>query len=198
MKKKINSKKKTKKSEEKRQKAKPLANSSLTSQVKEESKLEEEIKEIKKEVKKIEEDEEDFFEEPVRQIPVSAEAEAPVLERIVQRETSNTIIETNQERAEENKKRIDYSPNSNQPNYGFQRNTAEDEERKYETNFAPPVLSRREISPREIRQEFLKPREENIDNNINEQLLNEIEFVEEERRLPFEEEQKKYKRLKLR
>jgi hypothetical protein len=171
------SKKKRKKSEEK----------------KKESKLEEGIKEVKKAEKEIEQD---FFEEPVRQIPI-AEIGAPVLERIIQRETISTQISAETEQ-EKNEKRIDYSPNSNQPNYGFQRNTEKDEEKKYETNFAPPVLTRREMPSNATRQEFINPQAETWSNKINESKLNEIEFIEEERRLPFEEEQKKYKRFKLR
>ena len=173
-----NSKKKAKKSEEK----------------KEESRLEEEIKEVKKAEKEIEQD---FFEEPVRQIPMIAETGAPVLERIIQRETIQTQISAETE-PERNEKRIDYSPNSNQPNYGFQRNAAESEEKKYETNFVPPVLSRREMPFNATRQEFLKPPAETWSSKINESQLNEIEFIEEERKLPFEEQQKKYKRFKFR
>jgi hypothetical protein len=174
--KKINSKKKTKKFGEK----------------KEESRLEEEIRAVKKTEKEIEQE---FFEEPIRQIPI-AEMRAPVLERIIQRENISTQISVETE-PEKNEKRIDYSPAANS-NYGFSRNTTKDEEKKYETNFVPPVLSRREMPSNVMRQEFINPQGENWGNKIHESQLNEIEFIEEERRLPFEEEQKKYKRFKFR
>lgn len=160
---------------------------------KEETKLEEEIKQAEKEI-----EEKEFFEEPVRQIPISAEIKAPVLERIIERQTiplQNPVETEAERRAGEG--RIDYSPASNEPNYGFTRNIREDEEKKYETSFIPPVLTRREISENEIRQEFLKQPAESWSNRIDESQLNKIDFIEEGTKLPFEE-QKKYKRFKLR
>jgi len=179
MKTKKNSKKKKTKKSEKRQKAKPLA---------EETKLEKEVKNA---------EEEEFFEEPVRQISISEEIKAPVLERVIERQIPIQNQFEIQLPEETRERRIDYSPVSNEPNYSFTRTTTEEEEKKYETNFVPPVLTRREIQEREIRQEFLKPPAEDWGNRIDESLLNEIGFLEDERKLPFEE-QKKYKRLKLR
>lgn len=179
--KKISSKKRKNKSKKK-----------IEEKKREELKLEE-IKEIKKT-----EDEEEFFEEPVRQISSSQEISAPILERIIQRETSAPSIEFNQELAEERgERRTDYSLNPNQLNY-LPAARQEGEEKKYETDFVPPVLSRREISARELRQDFLKPQNEAQGNKTNEAWLNEVDFIEEERKLPFEEKQKKYKRFRLR
>jgi len=145
-----------------------------------------------------EEIEQDFFEEPVRQISISTETKAPVLERIIQRQMPiENPVEIEQQRETRGERRIDYSPVSNEPNYGFARNT-EDEEKKYESTFVPPVLTRMEISGNEMRQEFLKPQNETLGNKINENWQSiDIDIVEEETRLPFEE-QKKYKRFKLR
>jgi len=165
-----------------------------------ESRLEEEIKEVKKEEKEIErnaEQEDDFFEEPIRQIPISAEIGAPVLERIIQKNAPiDNPIEIEQPR-ERGERRIDYSPASNQPNYGFARNREENQEKKYESTFVPPVLSRREISGNEMKQEFLRPQGEAWNNRTNEHQLENVDVMEQETRLPFEE-QKKYKRHKLR
>ena len=102
---------------------------------------------------------------------------------------------TNQQEERE-ERRIDYSA-QNQPNYGFERNTKDKEEKKYESSFVPPILSRREISGSEMKQEFLRPREETWQKGTNEQQLGEIDVIREKARLPFEE-QKKYKRHKLR
>jgi len=163
---------------------------------KEETKLEEEVKEAEKEIEKKAELEEDFFEEPIRRIPISAETSSPVLERIIQREIPNPIIETTQEREEINERRIDYSPTT-QTNYGFERRR-ENEEKKYESNFVPPVLSSRETL-NAIRPEFLKSQTETwTPARGNNQEFIESEFIEEERKLPFEEHQKKYKRTRLR
>ncbi len=162
------------------------------SEEKKETKLEEEIIKIEKQIK-----EEDFFEEPVRQLPISAESSAPVLERIIQREIPTPIVEQQAERETAgNESRINYT-SANEPQYGFQRNTANDEEKKYETNFVPPVLSRREFSA-DMKREFLKSPEQAWGSKADEQGLEEINFMEEKRRLPFEEQQKKYRRAKLR
>jgi len=181
MKKQKNSKKprkKTKKSEERK-----------------EEKLEEEIKEAEEEI-----EEGEIFEEPVRQIPTITEISAPILERIIQRQPSemqNTIEPEQPEREMREERRIDYTV-TNEPNYGFARNTEEDEEKKYETTFVPPVLTRREFSEEGMRREFLKPSENVWNTQSNERQLSEVDFIEQETRLPFEEQQKKYKRTKLR
>jgi len=186
------------------------------SKEKDEADLEEELKKAEKaithrlretlkeeEVEKKDEEEngeQEFFEEPVRQFQTQ-EIRAPILERIIQREVPiNNMIETQpetREREEREERRIDYSPASNQPNYGFTGNREENKEKKYESTFVPPVLSTREVFRNERRQEFLRPREEMLNNRINEQQLDDINVMESETRLPFEE-QKKYKRFKLR
>jgi len=173
--------KKTQKSGQKKERAKP-----------EETRLEEEIKEAEKEI------EQDSFEEPTRTIPIQTETSAPVLERIIQRQEQVEPIQqfTNQ-REERRERRIDYSPASNQPDYGFERATEENEGKKYESTFVPPVLSRREIQTEGMRQEFLRPSGETGTNENRQNQLEGIDILEEETRLPFEE-QKKYKRFKLR
>lgn len=160
------------------------------------TKLRETLNDEKKEIKQKAETEEDFF-EPVRQLPIQEETRAPVLERIIQSQEPIMPMQqfTNQQEERE-ERRIDYSA-QNQPNYGFERNTKDKEEKKYESSFVPPILLRREISGSEIRQEFLRPREETWQKGTNEQQLGEIDVIMEEARLPFEE-QKKYKRHKLR
>jgi len=182
-------KKKIKKSEEKK---------------KEETKLEEEVKDAEKEIEKEHENEQqpEFF-EPVRQIPISTET-APVLERIIERQTQEQIIPpedfANREKAEQSReRRVDYSPVSNQPNYGFQRDaTEENREKKYESAFVPPVLSRREIFREEMKQEFLRPQQEVQNKETDETLLEGIEILKQDMMPMFGEEEKKYKRHRLR
>ena len=174
------SKKKTKKSGQKKERAKP-----------EETKLEEEIKEAEKEI------EQDSFEEPARTIPIQTETSAPVLERIIQRQEQMPVEQFANQREERRERKIDYSTASNQPDYGFERTTQENGQKKYESTFVPPVLSRREIQTEGMRQEFLRPSGETGTNeNMQNQLVG-IGIIEQETRLPFEE-QKKYKRFKLR
>ena len=171
---------------------------------KQEEKLEEEIKAAEKEIEKTEAEPE-FFEEPIRQIPISTET-APVLERIIERQTQEQIIPpedfANREKAEQSReRRVDYSPVSNQPNYGFQRDaTEENREKKYESAFVPPVLSRREIFREEMRQEFLHPQQEiqNKEKGTDETLLEGIEILKQDMKPMFGEEEKKYKRHRLR
>ncbi len=173
---------------------------------KQESKIEEEVREAEKAIthrlREILNDEEKEIEErgieqfEFQESLPSIEAKAPVLERIIQREIPSPIMEIEPERREANERRIDYSP-ATETNYGFERREENNEEKKYESNFVPPVLSRREMPTNAMRQEFLKPQSENWSNRMNEPQLNEIDFIEEETRLPFEE-QKKYKRAKLR
>ena len=162
------------------------------------SDIEEKLKQAEKEIENEREiEQQEFFEEPVRTIPVSADT-SPVLERIIQSQEPIMPMQqfTNQQEERE-ERRIDYSA-QNQPNYGFQRNSDEEqEEKKYESSFVPPILSRREISGSEMKQEFLRPREETWQKGTNEQQLGEIDVIREKARLPFEE-QKKYKRHKLR
>ncbi len=196
-------KKETKKSEEE----KIAGSKHFSDEKRKETKLEEEIEQAEKKIGQSAEPlanpplasqiKEDFFEESIRQIPISTEIKSPVLERIIQRQEPAPIQEfTNQQEEAREEVRINYSP-INEPNYSFARNKEEDEEKKYETNFVPPVLTRREFSP-EIRREFLKQPENVWGNQTNEPQLDEIGFIEEETRLPFEEQQKKYKRAKLR
>jgi len=181
--------KKIKKDSKKKEKKK----SKKPEEKKEETKLEQEIKQAEKAI----EIEQDSFEEPLIQIPISTETKAPVLERIIQKAEQAPIQEFTNQEQERGERRIDYSPVSNQPNYGFERHSDEEQEKKYESTFVPPVLSRREIFGNEMKQEFLRPQEEIWSNRRNEQQLEEIDIMEKETKLPFEE-QKKYKRVKLR
>jgi len=167
---------------------------------KQEEKLEEEIKAAEKEIEKTEAEPE-FFEEPIRQLPIT-EVKAPVLERIIETQPEQQIptesFTDRINRTEREERRIDYFPASNEPNYSFQRNREENEEKKYESNFVPPVLSTREIFRQERRQEFLRPQQEVQSQREEETLLEGIELLKQDMKLPFEQEQRKYKRHKLR
>jgi len=141
--------------------------------------------------------EQEFFEEPIRTIPISIETSSPVLERIIQRQEQMPVENFTNQQEERGERRIDYSPATNQPNYGFQRNTEQEEKQKYESSFVPPVLSRREMSGSGMRQEFLHPQNETWQGGRSEAQLEGIDILENETRLPFETENK-YKGFRLR
>ena len=112
-----------------------------------EEKLEEEIKKTEKEIAKKEITER----EEIKEFLISTETKAPVLERIITREfPAQNQFETQQKKAE--KRRIDYSV-SNEPGYSAQ--ITEQQEKKYETTFIPPVLAQRETFSG--REEFFRP-----------------------------------------
>jgi hypothetical protein len=142
----------------------------------------------------------EFFE---TQIKPSASAKAPVLEKIMQSEEFSQIpdiIETSQReiKNEMDEGRGNYASSSNTPKYLSGRTENIDENKKYESNFVPPVLKNREIPSHSLRQEFSNQSNERWRNQASEQKMNEIDFIEHERRLPFEEAREKYKRVNLR
>lgn len=154
----------------------------------EESEIEEEVQEAEKEIN---------FEEitennvgGMTEFLTHTESKAPVLERIASQTQIQIPIELQKEITEE--KRINYS--SNEPQY----NTAkeETEEKNYETAFIPPVLSTRRTSEQN---NFFIPRENTWGEagQIRE-TPEQFETMEGiQGRLPFEEEQKKYKKVKF-
>lgn len=160
---------------------------------KEESEIEEEIKEAEKEIEK-----KDIIErEGIKEFLLPTEVKAPVLERIaIQRpiEEPPIIPEIDLTEKSGRERRIDYSSVSNEPKYTSE--IGRGEEKKYETTFIPPVLTRREISNRE---DFFRPREDTWGEakQISE-TPQQFEIMDTTgRRLPFEEEQKKYKKVKF-
>jgi hypothetical protein len=162
----------------------------------EEEKLEEEIEKAEKEIEK---EEMGGRREQIKEFLMPAEVKAPVLERVIIREpvipTQNQFEMQQKERTEERK--IDYGI-SNEPKYSAGRDIqTEQEEKKYETTFIPPVLTRRETQGRE---EFFRQTKTawGEAKQINE-TPQQFEALETTRKkLPFEEEQKKYKRVKFR
>ena len=165
----------------------------IKSEEKQETKLEKDIEKVEEKIERMEEIEQGIR---INEFLPITDSKAPVLERIIQREipVQSSQIEIEQ-RERTDDRRVDYAPVSNAPNYGFARNTAntDDDERKYETAFVPPVLSRVETA-RNMRQEFIRP-QTGIWNDGNEQQTD-IEFMQTETKLPFEEQQKKYRRFK--
>lgn len=151
-----------------------------------EEELEEEIIEAEKEIPKKE-----IIEGPTEPLTLT-EVKAPVLEKIISQEPV-PMPEIAPQEIEREEKEINYV--SNEPKYSTGREV-EQEERKYETSFIPPVLNQRESIGRE---EFFKPMRSAWERT--EQIAETPEHFErfetERRRLPFEEEQKKYKRVKF-
>jgi hypothetical protein len=155
----------------------------------EKSDLEIDIEKIEKELQP--EKLPDFnFEDRIIELP-SEEVKAPVLERTIRQEPMP--VDFREFSREETGERIEYAP-TNEPNYNFAR-TPEDEEKKYETKFVPPVLTRRQFLA-DMREE-LKPQNEAWSSKTNEKETITTDNLEEQRRLPFEQ-QRKYKRHKLR
>lgn len=157
----------------------------------EEKILEEEIKNTAEEIGKGKDIEK---REQIIEFLNPTEVKAPVLERIAtQRPIEEPSIILPEQTEDE--KRIDYAV-SNEPKYSTGREI-EQEERKYETTFIPPVLTRREISGG--REDFFRPREDTWGEvkQINEipQQFETMRTTGE--RLPFEAEEKKYKKVKF-
>ncbi|MCX6747260.1 MAG: hypothetical protein NTU63_03970 [Candidatus Pacearchaeota archaeon] len=162
-----------------------------------ESDLEKKVEEKNEE----EEIEEEFneFKEFVPQVAPQIATRSPVLERINRVTQTQQEVEIPNQTAKTENKRIDYSTVSNltnEPKYNFSVND-EQEERKYETNFVPPVLSRKDSQS--MRQEFLMPSDrswKSENSNIDSQSV-EWDIFEDIKKLPFETEQKKYKPFRL-
>ena len=163
---------------------------------KKESEIEEEIEEAEKEIVLEEiKEEKNIDERSIREFLPLIETKAPILERIAIQETPAF----NQSRTEQEETTRETKPDyttSNEPKYSTGREI-EQEERKYETTFIPPVLTRREISG--SREDFFMPKEDTWGEvrAINETPQEFETMHDEKRRLPFEEEQKKYKRIKF-
>ncbi len=159
---------------------------------KEERKISEIEKEVKKAEKEIEEEKSGIREERISEFPAPMNVKAPVLERIASQQIMETPAERNMQEISEEKK-IDYAA-SNEPKYSTGR--IREEERKYETSFIPPVLAREESMGR--RQEFLRPTERTTwEGHDRDSQFVEAGSIEQERLLPFEGEQKKYKKVRL-
>ena len=130
-----------------------------------------------------------------RESPVSTETRAPVLERI--RTQVPIREERNIPQDETQEKRINYTV-SNEPKYSTITTSVEREEKKYESSFTPPVLTKRNMQVPE-RQNFLKPSDTLwMDRGNSAEQSIDTDSPEERAGLPFENEQKKYRRFKIR
>ncbi len=159
---------------------------------KEQKKISEIEEEVKKAEKEIEEEKSEIREERISEFLTPMNIKAPVLERIASQQRMETPAERNmQEKSGE--KKIDYAA-SNEPKYST--GIIREEEKKYETSFIPPVLARDESMNR--KHEFLRPTEKMT---WERQTNQDSQFIEtdviEHGRLPFEGEQKKYKKIKF-
>jgi len=161
-----------------------------------EEKLEEEIKEAEKEIN-LEEltKTENRAEENIKNFLISEEVKAPVLERIANQETflSSSRFEPQQKKEIEEERKMDYAI-SNEPKYSA-GTTSLQEEKKYETTFIPPSLTQRETPEREFFMPMKSAWEEA--KQISETPEQFGMFESKRKKLPFEEEQKKYKRTKF-
>lgn len=162
---------------------------------KDESELEEEIEES--EIPKEQFQEFQNF-VPTIEIP---RARAPVIERIERREIPQETLEENIASTpinrEEQNNVMRYANNIDAERTGYSSLTQTREERRYEPEpvILRPVRETQEFSEFR-RQEFLSPFEEERDWEDKIMDMSEIRTVEENRRLPFETEKKKYKEYK--
>ncbi len=156
-----------------------------------ESMLEKEVEEV--EEKK--EDEQKEFNEFIESSP-QVTAKAPILEKVRAMERIQEI-ELPSAKQETTERRIDYVAKSNAPKYSVFGRTGEEEEKKYESVFIPPVLSRREMRATRTH-ELLRPSEQMLtdENNPSLQFV-EWENFEDSAGLPFEKQEKKYKKFRL-
>ena len=161
------------------------------------------ITEIKKNKKIIESKKESELEENVEEfseenefIPsfTPIETSAPVLEKISSQKTNleESIISQSLETDKKEEKRIDYAQNS--PRYGTAREN-ETQEKKYQSDFRAPVLEAARFT--DTNREFLMPRRQALTEMSDNREKIETGSFEHEQRLPFEQEQKKYKKVKL-
>lgn len=160
---------------------------------KEEKKISEIEKEVGQAEKEIKEERAEKTEKRISEFLTLNNVKAPVLERIASQQRTENQAETEQQNRTRREGKIDYSA-SNEPKYGAVR--IKKEEKKYETSFVPPVLTRNEPIGR--RQEFLRPTETSTWDRQNSQGS---QFIETgtiaHGRLPFEGEQKKYKKVRF-
>lgn len=166
------------------------------------SKKKKKVKEIKKKKKiiekeksELEEELENFDEKQNEFIPsfTPVESSAPVLQKVEMAENLETNIISHIRTQEDEKEReIDYARNA--PKYAAGREKTQREE-KYESDFRAPTLEPQQITDR--RKDFFLQRNEPILDS--ETGKNEIEFrtFEHEQKLPFEQQEKKYKKVKL-
>lgn len=161
-----------------------------------ESILEKEIKETEKEEEKEEvESRQEEFNEFIESSPKIASS-SPVLEKVraIEKVPEIELPQVQQDKTET--RRINYVI-SNEPKYSTLRREEDPDEKKYESVFIPPVLSRREIRA-SMRQEFLSPTERLMADENNPSLrFIEWENFDDAARLPFEKNEKKYKKFRL-
>jgi len=122
----------------------------------------------------------------------STETSAPVLEKVENApEPVDLERDITASTPDEEKPKLDYTI-SDESNY-----SVSEEKIKYQTNIEPPVLEPREVSEALPRQEFLNPIEGRMIDNQNDLRPRIVEagFVEKETRLPFETDEKKYKKF---
>jgi len=154
-----------------------------------ESELEEEIEETEKNI-----DENKFIEF----LQISTKPSAPVLEKIQNAQEISTLEQDiiSSPTHKEERIQIDYESSLNKPDYSEQNI---EKEKKYQTNFSPPVLTPVNISKELSNQEFIDPLAGKMISPQNDQNQNIIETrpIERESRLPFEKDEKKYRNVKI-
>ncbi len=152
---------------------------------------------LEKNIKEEDKIEEFGFSQPFTQIETNFRA--PVLEKVqTQRALELNLPMNSNSRPEnsENQTGVDYSASTseNEPKYNDFRKT-DTSEKKYETNFSAPVLESTRIRGRN-QEVLMRGTEPRIETQNNESRF-ETETLEQERRMPFEPEQKKYRKVKL-
>ncbi len=151
--------------------------------------------ELEKELEdSVENQEQEFRETPSPQIETTSRA--PVLERI---ETPAINLEENlpqQTENQEERQEINYV--QNQPKYADTAGQERTEKRRYESSFQAPVLEpqRTETNRGNFLMRGNEPRLQQEQNSEDRTM--ETPTMENERRLPFEQEQRKYKKVNFR
>lgn len=157
-----------------------------------------EIKKEKKEVNKtslekdiqeteniIEDNEFRAFLQPI-QIP------APILRKVETPNLEINIASSPTIQTKEKETGLGYSA-SNEPKYSDTTTTNEKDEKKYESEFRPPIL--RQTDSRELRQEILTPPREAGMQESQDPSMIETNILEQRRREPFETQEKKYSKV---
>ena len=163
-------------------------------EIKHKKKIIEKKSELEKDIEEIEETiEETGFKEFLEPIETSV----PVLEKVKippQEPLELNIASTPTSSTKEKETGVDYITR-NEPKYSEITSTDNLDERKYESEFRPPIL--RQIGAGDLRQEILTPQREAGMQESEDTNRIETNVLEQKRGDPFKREEKKYREVKF-
>lgn len=162
----------------------------IKKKVKEVKKEKNHIEGLEKDIEQAEDTEFKEFLQPIspEHAPVLKKVETPTLELNIASSPITQTKETKMDYTEKNEPQ-------NEPKYAGAIATDNLDEKKYESEFKPPIL--RQTESRRLRQEILTPQREIGVQEIEDASRIETNILEQKRKDPFEVEEKKYREVKL-